>query len=230
MTVDLRDLGSSIPRDVKPKPKTESRKRNCETGVGGPKLETGAGIVRLTKDSNSLSKRMFRQIQGKRISTIFKIVSLRDSIEDKEKMSDQITLDLKRSESQESRLVQRNRNHQDTINTSIASSQSTSSQTDRTPIAKDASLSRGPNLPIGRGYTARRNSIATSVQTNTVFPCVKGNVNQICKVLFTTCTTPHPEAGPAALRDKDGSNCFLSQKERWSNQHNPSLARSSTKL
>ena len=76
----------------------------------------------------------------------------------KDKMTDKIKLDLNRSEAHVSRLLQHIRDHHDTMNSlneavefknpdrasSVASGQTTSCLTDRTPVAMETSLSRDP--------------------------------------------------------------------------------------
>ena len=129
---------------------------------------------------------MHRQIlktKHKKINNLeLKIVSLLATIEEQERMTDKIELDLNRSESHGNRLLQQIRDHQDTINrldeaaefkdselaSSIASGHTTSCQTDRTPVARDTSLGRDPNMPCGRDHEAGGSSTATSEQSNTV--------------------------------------------------------------
>ena len=95
-----------------------------------------------------------------------KIVSLNVTVQEKERMTDKIKLVLPGSESHVGKLLQQNRDHQGTINSlteavefkyldpasSIASGHTTSTQTDRTPVARDTSLSRDPNMPCSRDH------------------------------------------------------------------------------
>ena len=55
--VGLRGLGRSIPRDGTQRATTESRKRNCETGVGSSRVE----FIGLTNEANSQRNTEFIQ-------------------------------------------------------------------------------------------------------------------------------------------------------------------------
>ena len=76
-----------------------------------------------------------------------------------------------------------------------------------TPVARDTSLSRDPNMPSSCDRKAGIDPFATSVQSKTVPSSLTGNVNLFSKLPSATYTTPHPEASLAA---STASGCFQS--------------------
>ena len=79
----------------------------------------------------------------------------------------------------------------------FASGYTLSCQTYRTPVARDTSFCCGPNMPVSHNHKAGSDTLATSVQSNTVPPHLTGNVIQFSKI--PRCHIHYtPEASPAA--------------------------------